>query len=299
SAQTRGVRLGGLIADDRPHVTADADRLQQVMWNLLTNAIKFTPAGGDVEVRLGAAGEEAVVIVRDTGSGIAPGVLPHIFERFRQADSSSTRAHRGLGIGLALVKYLVDLHGGTVSAESAGVGLGATFVVRLPRRLSTAVPPLEAPTRAERPGAWRDVPAIRGARLLAVDDEPDSLEVLATMLAEAGAEVRAAGSVPEALALLEAWRPDAVLSDLEMPGADGFALVRSLRAHADARVAQIPAIAVTAYGRVEDRGRALASGFSDHVVKPFDPPALIAAIVAVLQQRASPGAQAAPSSRAP
>jgi signal transduction histidine kinase len=284
-AEARGIGLRTVVTTDKVHVTGDADRLQQVVWNLLSNAIKFTPRDGHVEACLEASDGDVFIVVRDTGAGIAPDVLPHVFERFRQGDSSSTRAHRGLGIGLALVKHLVDLHGGTVTAESAGIGLGATFVVRLRRSSPDAAPGRDRVARADRTGGWLDVPAIRGIRVLAVDDDADSLEVLATMLREAGANVHIAVAAEDALAVLDQWEADVVLSDLEMPGMDGFALVGRIAAHGDPRIARLSVIALTAYGRMEDRIRALSSGFVEHIAKPFDPAAVVSAILAAVGRR--------------
>jgi signal transduction histidine kinase/CHASE1-domain containing sensor protein/ActR/RegA family two-component response regulator len=282
AANGKRIRLTTARAPDVGRVAGDADRLQQVVWNLLTNAIKFTPPGGEVSVCLERIGAHAVIVVRDTGEGIPATALPHVFERFRQADSSSTRAHRGLGIGLALVKHLVELHGGSAAAESEGPGLGSTFTVRLP------VSP--APAAAARADAVPDrhtADALRGARVLVVDDEADSLEMVATVLEHAGAEVRTADSAAAALEILGAFEPDVVLSDIEMPGDDGYTLIRRIRERGSDLAAAVPAIALTAYGRTEDRVRALASGFQDHVTKPFDPHALVAAIGTLVAARRS------------
>jgi signal transduction histidine kinase/ActR/RegA family two-component response regulator len=260
-------------------VLGDATRLQQVFWNLLANAVKFTPPGGRVEVRLERADGQAQVIVQDNGEGIRPDFLPHVFEPFRQADSSMTRAHGGLGLGLAIVRHLVELHGGTISAASPGAGQGATFTVRLPIAPARFGPPRhESPSRAADGSA--EVP-LAGLRVLAVDDEPDARDLLSLVLAQGGAEVRAAGSAEEALATLEGWRPDVVVSDIAMPGEDGYGLIRRLRARAPEEGGRIPAVALTAYARAEDRARALAAGFQVHAPKPIDPEELVTVVRAL------------------
>ncbi|MBI1736200.1 MAG: CHASE domain-containing protein [Candidatus Rokubacteria bacterium] len=286
AADGKRVQLTTAVAPGVGRVAGDPDRLQQAVGNLLTNAIKFTPAGGSVTVRLARADDHGIVVVRDTGEGIPAATLPHVFERFRQADSSSTRAHRGLGIGLALVKHLVELHGGTVTAESAGPGLGSTFTVRLPLARVEPAPGPEPVAHADGAPA-QTADALHGTRILVVDDEPDALEMVAAILGHAGAELRTAPSVAAALGILDDWRPDLVLSDIEMPGDDGYTLIQRIRERPSEKDARVPAIAVTAYGRMEDRLRALAAGFQEHVTKPFDPGVLVAAIGALLDGRRS------------
>jgi len=263
-------------------ITGDADRLQQVVWNLLSNAIKFTPTGGRVQVRVERVGSHMEVVVSDTGKGIQADLLPYVFDRFRQEDSSSTRRHGGLGLGLALVKYIVELHGGTVGAESAGVDRGATFVVRLPL---TARLVLQGGAKERRPGHWSaaagGVDGIEGLRVLVVDDEAEAVELFTRVFTQHGAEVIAAKSTAEAIALLPAKRPDVLVCDIEMPGADGYALIRNVRALAPQAGGSIPAVAVTAYGSADDRIRLLAAGFQMHVPKPVDPAELITVVASV------------------
>jgi signal transduction histidine kinase/ActR/RegA family two-component response regulator len=253
-------------------VTGDPARLQQVVWNLLMNAVKFTPRGGEVEVLAERDGASVQITVRDTGKGITPEMLPHIFERFRQADSSSTRSYGGLGLGLALVKHLVELHGGTVSAESAGDGQGATFTVALP----VAQAPVPAGLLPAPHGAAvsvevaANITRLDHLRVLVVDDDGEGLALAEAILTRAGAEVRTSGSAADALEVLQQWRPDVLVSDVEMPGEDGYSLIRKVR-ELEAGKANMPAIALSGYGRPQDRLRALAAGFNMHVPKPVDP----------------------------
>ena len=257
-------------------IQGDPDRLQQGVWNLLSTAIKFTPEGGHVEVTLERVDSHFELTVRDTGKGIAPEFLPYLFERFRQADASVTRALGGLGLGLAIARHLVELHGGTVEAQSAGERKGATFRVRIPLRLATedssTYEAREAPPGKER------VP-LGGLRVLVVDDEPDTCDALEAILEEAGAEVRACRSAAEALAELDDWWPDVLLSDIAMPGEDGYSLLRSVRAQEARHGRVIAAVALTAYARAEDRRKALSAGFQMHVPKPVDGDDLIAVVV--------------------
>jgi signal transduction histidine kinase len=277
-AQVKGVRLAARLDPSVGPVWGDAHRLQQVIWNLLSNAIKFTPAGGLVEVTLERADPCARVRVQDTGSGIKPEFLPHVFDRFRQGDGSSTRPHGGLGIGLALVRDLVGLHRGTVGGHSDGEGLGATFVVELPL-MAVRVPdpaPAEGPVPSG-PSIER-FPVLTGVRVLVVDDDADARELLALVLEQSGAEVTCAASASEALDALARVRPSVLLSDLAMPDDDGYALVHKLRDLGLDRGGRVRAVAVSAYARDEDRARALAAGFETHVPKPVEPATLIALV---------------------
>ncbi|HZF11718.1 MAG TPA: response regulator [Thermoanaerobaculia bacterium] len=260
-------------------VLGDPDRLQQVIWNLFSNAIKFTPVGGRVDVDL-RAGEGCVEIrVSDTGSGIHPQFLPYVFDRFRQAESTSTRSHGGLGLGLSIVRHLVELHGGTVAVESAGEGKGATFTVSLPARaifLPVTSPAAALPsTVAVAP--WGSRP-LAGVRVLVVEDEDDTRELLVRALESNGAAVTAVASVAQALEQLDRRLPDVLLSDIGMPEEDGYTLIHKLRARGADQGATLPAAALTAYARTEDRERALAAGFQTHIAKPIDPSELIAAV---------------------
>jgi CheY-like chemotaxis protein/two-component sensor histidine kinase len=255
-------------------VTGDATRLQQVVSNLLTNAVKFTPAGGWIEVRLDRVERQARITVADNGQGIEASFLPYIFERFRQADGSSTRIHGGLGLGLAIVKHLVDLHGGTVRAESPGPGLGATFTVDIPLLPETAASAPGADLRLARPDPRKP---LAGVRVLVVDDQPDSRDLIALILEECGAAVTSVDSVAAALDSLDFSPPDVIVSDVGMPGRNGYDLARALRERAP-RYGAIPAIAVTAYARFEDRQQAMAEGFDDHVSKPIRPQELVSTV---------------------
>jgi CheY-like chemotaxis protein len=254
--------------------------LQQVVWNLLMNAVKFTPDGGSVRLELRRAASHVQIVVSDTGQGIAAHVLPHVFERFRQADSSSTRSHGGLGLGLALVKHLVELHGGAVSAQSAGEGRGTTVVVSLPTARSTIAdtPVARGPVSVPDNELVPRPDCLRGVRVLVADDDHDALLLITTILAGGGAEVRTSASASTALEALVDWLPDVLVSDIGMPGEDGYALIANVRALRAEQGGRTPAIALSAYGRPNDRVRALAAGFNMHVPKPVDPGELTAIV---------------------
>ncbi|MDG2525203.1 PAS domain S-box protein [Stenotrophomonas sp. HITSZ_GD] len=269
-------------------VLGDSTRLQQVFWNLLSNAIKFTPAHGSIEVRVGREGSHIVVAIQDSGDGIAPEFLPHLFGRFRQADGTTTRRHGGLGLGLAIVQQLVEMHGGEVSASSAGRGCGATFRVRLPEQPAQGQRPRRELRRRLGHEQVVEAQALAGLRLLAVEDQPDMLEYLRRLLEEQGAEVVMAGSATDALALLDDGgheRYDALLTDIGMPGMDGYGLIRTLRENMGLDAGAIPAIAVTALARADDRNRALASGFQEHLAKPYSVAQLVSAVRAASRHR--------------
>jgi signal transduction histidine kinase/CheY-like chemotaxis protein len=254
-------------------VVGDANRLQQVAWNLLANAAKFTPQGGTIAVRLARRGDEAELQVRDNGRGISPAFLPHVFERFRQADSSSTRSYNGLGLGLAIVRHLVELHGGSVAADSAGEDQGATFTVRLP--LAGAADARALDSRGPQREPQQDSsPTLSGLRVLLVDDEEGILELLHDIFAFCGADVRTCTSARAALALLQGWRPAVLISDIAMPGEDGYWLIRAVRALRPEDGGATPAVALTAYARPEDRHQILEAGFQLYVPKPVEPRAL-------------------------
>ncbi len=254
-------------------MSGDSARLQQVVWNLLSNAVKFTPEGGRIDVRLECTASHAKLTVADTGKGISKEFLPQVFDRFRQADSSTTRSIGGLGLGLAIVRHLVELHGGTVQAESPGNGLGATFAAAFPL-IPTRVesPPLRSTDGHTSNGSA----ALDGLRVLVVDDEPDARLVISNLIARTGAEVKTCGSAREALELIEHWRPDVLMSDIAMPGEDGYSLINKVRALPAERGGHIPAAAFTAYAREEDRQRALAAGYQMHVAKPITSGQLVA-----------------------
>jgi signal transduction histidine kinase/ActR/RegA family two-component response regulator len=283
AADAKGIRLQSVLDPRAGPITGDSNRLQQVVWNLLINAVKFTPKDGQIQVHLQRINSHVEIVVSDTGQGIAPGVLPLIFERFRQADSSSTRTHAGLGLGLALVKHLVELHGGSVVAQSAGEGRGATFIVKLP--LMIAEMPY-GPVPRVHPTAPSAEPLAAGARLdglkiLVVDDDPDALELATVILEGAGALVKRARSASEGLHTLREWHPDVLVSDIEMPGEDGYSLIRKVRALDPADGSRTLAVALTAYGRTQDRILSLAAGYSMHVPKPVDPGELTTIIASV------------------
>ena len=269
SAEAKGLRLEGIVDPRGALINGDPVRLQQVVWNLLMNAVKFTPSGGHVQLRFRRTPTQAEITVTDTGQGIPASALPFIFDRFRQWDSSSTRAHSGLGLGLALVKHLTELHRGTVAAESSGEGMGATFRVTLPLTIASQLAPGEpaAPVGALLGAAVR----LDGLRVLAVDDEPDALELASAILGSAGATVRTCRSAAEGLALVRSWHPDVLVSDIDMPGEDGYSLIKKVRALGEEDGGRTPAIALTAYGRMEDRVQTLSSGYSMHLPKPVDP----------------------------
>jgi CheY-like chemotaxis protein len=287
-AEGKGTRLQSALDPRVGPVAGDPARLQQVVANLLMNAVKFTDRDGRVQVHLQRVDSHVEIVVADTGRGIDPALLPVIFDRFRQADSSSTRAHGGLGLGLALVKHIVELHEGTVAAHSAGEGKGATFVVTLPLGggplAEGPVPrePATAPVVDATAGGVR----LDGLRVLVVDDDRDAVELATAILAGAGAVVRTCGSAREALAALQAWRPDVLVSDIEMPDEDGYALIRKVRALDAERGGGTPAVALTAHGRSQDRMSSLTAGYSMHVPKPVHP-AELTTIVASLAGRAT------------
>jgi len=287
AADAKALQLETVVNGPRPGlVTGDPSRLQQVVWNLLSNAVKFTPRGGRVELLLRRVSSQVEIVISDTGQGIAPEMLPHVFERFRQADSSSTRKHGGLGLGLALVKHLVDLHGGDVVAHSPGKGKGATFTVTLP--ISAAEIPAGSAGRPSPSASSANIeplPAVvrlDDLRVLVVDDDEDAVRLAEAILLGAGAQVQSCLTAAEALALLRQWRPDVLVSDIEMPVEDGYSLIRKVRALAAEQGGHTPAIALTAYGRAQDRQRTLAAGYSMHVPKPVDPGELTAIIASVV-----------------
>jgi CheY-like chemotaxis protein len=250
----------------------DAERLKQVVWNLLSNAIKFTPAGGLIEVRLERLENKALLIVSDTGQGIDPEFLPRIFDRFRQADSSSKRRQGGLGLGLAIVKHIVELHGGAIYAYSRGEGQGSDFMITLPLAVQTDATQREElwPVRPDIQVETRST-SLRGARVLVVDDDHDTREILAVMLARYGTEVRSAGSAAEAVDIFGRWRPDVLVSDIGMPVEDGYALIKKIRTLPSEEGGDVPAIALTAFAAAQDKEKAIESGFQKHISKPVEP----------------------------
>jgi CheY-like chemotaxis protein len=286
-AESKGVRIRKIVDTGVTSVAGDPVRLQQIVWNLLSNAVKFTPRGGLVQLRLSRVNSHVEIAVIDTGQGIAPEFLPHVFDRFRQADQRITRTHGGLGLGLSIVRHLVELHGGTVHAESEGEGRGSTFTVKLP------VAPVYMETEAgERvhPTARETLPnygcpdRLDGLKILVIDDERDTLEMLRIGLTNCGAGVTVAGSAGEALEAIASSMPDVIISDIGMPDMDGYELMRKIRALPPEQGGRVPAVALTAYARTEDRLQALRSGYQMHVPKPVELAELVT-VTASLAQR--------------
>ncbi|MDP9036098.1 MAG: PAS domain S-box protein [Myxococcota bacterium] len=279
AAETRSITVVTTIDEHAGPMMGDPQRLQQVVWNLLSNAIKFTPKGGRIGISVERVDSSLQLIVSDSGRGIAPEFLPHVFERFKQADGSATRAHGGLGLGLAISRHIVELHGGTIEVKSRGEGCGATFAVLLPlspiRRQTSRRRALHG---AAAPGTLEQRPELKGLRVLVVDDEPDARELLVEVLANCGAVVSSAASVAEAMANVVSGRPDVVVADIGMPGEDGYELIRRIRALPPDAGGSTPAAALTAYARTEDRRKALDAGFMMHVPKPVEPAELIAVV---------------------
>jgi CheY-like chemotaxis protein/two-component sensor histidine kinase len=284
SAEAKRIRLLKILDSTVGATRGDPNRLQQVLWNLLTNAVKFTPSGGHIQVILERVNSHVEIVVEDTGVGIQPDFLPHVFDRFRQADATTTRRYGGLGLGLSIVKTLIELHGGSVRVKSPGENQGATFIVSLPvavvhpEQTSTAA---RTPQRTETDVEAIELPRLDGARILIVDDEPDGRGLLARILESRGAVPTSVGSAKQALEELQHQVFDLMLSDVGMPDMDGYQLIQEARKLSD-RVARLPAIAVTAYARAEDRQRSLLAGYQMHIAKPVDARELIAAIAGLL-----------------
>jgi signal transduction histidine kinase/CheY-like chemotaxis protein len=289
-AEAKGIELGSVIEDETGRVMGDPDRLQQIFLNLLSNAVKFTFTGGRITVRVRQVERNAEIAVSDTGQGIAPDVLPRIFDRFRQADSATTRRHGGLGLGLAIVRHLVERHDGHVHAASPGGGRGATFTVTLP--LADVAETSEVETRTlmrrhrTRPQGPPTIHALEGLRVIVVDDEADAREWLSTMLEQFGAKVTAVESAAAALETLDVVKPAVLVVDVGMPGVDGYTFVERLRARPPEEGGRTPAVAVTAYASREDRARAIAAGFDDHCPKPVHASELVP-VIATLSGRAA------------
>ena len=272
AAAAKGLKIETILDPDAGPVVGAADRLRQVVWNLLINAIKFTPRAGRIQVQLRKVDSHVEIVVSDNGEGIRSDILPYIFDRFRQGDSTTTRPHGGLGLGLALVRHLVDLHGGHVRAASDGPGRGATFVVELPvAMVGSSVETAEAAANAA------TLP-LQGVRVLLVDDDADGLDLTTVMLTNSGAQVKSAVSAAAALEILGSWPADVLVSDIEMPGEDGYSLLHRIRTRERGGSSRLPALALTAYGRPEDRKRTLGAGFNLHLAKPTDPAELVLAV---------------------
>jgi signal transduction histidine kinase len=282
AAEAKGVVLQPSLDPDVGPVAGDPERMQQVIWNLLTNAVKFSQPNGYVQIRLQKVNSHAELIVSDGGCGIAPDFLPYVFHPFRQGEGTTTRRHPGLGLGLAIVRHLVELHGGVVSASSPGEGKGATFKVTLPTVVAPRNLPDQVIARTVRSSNVLDVlPTLAGVRVLVVEDETDARDVVSAMLQQAGAAVRAAASAEEALGVLDSEQFDVLVSDIGMPVQDGYTLMRRVRQRPRKAGGRIPAVALTAYARSEDRLQALAAGFQIHVAKPVQPEELVTVVASL------------------
>jgi PAS domain S-box-containing protein len=287
AADAKQIRIQTILDPRAAPISGDPDRLQQIIWNLVSNAVKFTPKLGVVQVRLERVNSHVEIAVSDTGAGITPDFLPHIFERFRQADSSTTREHGGIGLGLAIVRHLVELHGGTIHAASGGPNQGSTFRVRLPLMVVHQETPVERrfhPATDTVGGVAAPLPDLAGVQVLAVDDDADARGLVSETLQAAGARVTTVDSVEQALQAVESSPPDVLIADIGMAGLDGFELIARVRKSADPIVRDIPAAALTAYARAEDRMKSLQSGFQMHLAKPVDPSELIVAVASLAKR---------------
>jgi signal transduction histidine kinase/ActR/RegA family two-component response regulator len=284
AAEAKGVHLEMLLDVKPDRISGDANRLQQVVWNLLSNAVKFTPKGGRVQIKLEHVASHARVIVSDTGAGINPAFLPHVFEPFRQADGTTTKGQGGLGLGLAIAHQLVEMHGGTLSAASEGEGRGASFTMSVPVAAVRTTAPEDVDSMASAALQSKSFapPAISGLKILAVDDEGDSRDMIRAVLEENGARVMTAGSTKEALEALPGWNPDVLICDIGMPGEDGYALIKRLRETEAKHGKNTPAIALTGYARIEDRMRAISAGFQVFIAKPIEANELTAIVASVI-----------------
>jgi PAS domain S-box-containing protein len=289
AAEAKSIRLQTMLDPAAGPISGDADRLQQIVWNLLTNAVKFTPKGGRIQVKVQRVNSHVEIVVSDSGIGISKEFLPHVFDRFRQADASITRTHGGLGLGLSIVHQLVDLHGGNVSVQSEGEGKGATFIITLPFVGVVTSPPHETeavhPTHSDELVSFEGLPSLQGLKVLVVDDEADTRELIEEVLKECGSEVITTSSAADALVAIEQHKPDILISDLGMPDEDGYSLISKIRSLPADQGGLIPAAALTAYARAEDRMRVLRSGFQFHLPKPVDSAELVT-VVASLSGRA-------------
>jgi signal transduction histidine kinase/ActR/RegA family two-component response regulator len=286
AADAKGIRVENVIDPAAGPISGDPERLQQVLWNLLSNAVKFTNRGGKVQARLERVNSHAELTVSDTGIGISREFLPHVFERFRQADAGITRERGGLGLGLSIARQLTEMHGGTIDVSSAGLGHGATFRVKLPMMIVHSLRDEEPRVHPRAESAAINVAAadLHGIHVLAVDDEPDALALVSEALEAVGARITTAPSAERALDALATELPDVVVADLGMPRMDGFQFIDRLRHHPNQQVREIPAAALTAYARSEDRMKAMRAGFQIHLAKPIDPAELITTIAALAKR---------------
>jgi CheY-like chemotaxis protein/nitrogen-specific signal transduction histidine kinase len=286
AAAAKDITIRSVLEPFAGTVLGDPGRIQQIVWNLLSNAVKFTPRGGKVEVVVRNAASSVELLVNDTGAGIDPAFVPFVFDRFRQEDGRSTRVHGGLGLGLAITRHLVELHGGTIAAQSDGPGQGTRFTVTLPvtavRRPSERTPrPVPSPMAAARNRVDERLAVLQGLRVLAVDDDPDSLRLVHAVLEMAGAKVTAATNVPDALLAFEQETPQVLVSDIGMPEHDGMELMRRIRALPPEKGGRIPAAALTGYARAADRTQMLSAGYMIHLAKPVEPDELLAAVASL------------------
>lgn len=282
AADAKGIKLQSVLDPRAGPVAGDPERLQQVLWNLLSNAIKFTPKGGRVQIRLARVNSSVEIMVSDTGQGISAEFLPYVFERFRQADNTTTRQHSGLGLGMAITKHIVELHGGTIRAVSPGDGQGASFILKLPVMILHH-PEHFSNVATEQPPIASDAPPAQlarldGVRVLIVDDERDTRDLLMTVLTQSGALVEAVATVADALEIIRLKKLDLLVSDIEMPNEDGYSLIRKVRVLEEGQDKRIPAIALTAHARASDRLQALSAGYQLHMPKPVEPAELVMAI---------------------
>jgi CheY-like chemotaxis protein/anti-sigma regulatory factor (Ser/Thr protein kinase) len=285
--EAKEIKIETIISASLRLISGDADRLQQVVWNVLSNAAKFTPAGGKVEISVSQTDSHVQIQVKDNGPGIDPAFLPHVFERFRQADGSTTRTHGGLGLGLAIVRHLVELHGGTIAVENREKKSGAIFTIRLPLPSGELRSEVLAGAASILKETQSERPSLEGLRILVVDDETDALDLIGVELAQHGAKVIGVASAEEALNALENAEFDLLISDIGMPKTDGYELIRQIRKQEEGTSRKIPAVALTAYARVQDRMQAIIAGFSTHVAKPVEANELIT-VVASLVGRLAP-----------
>jgi len=273
AADAKGITLDYYAEPGLGAISADSARVHQIIWNLLSNAVKFTPHGGKISLRVEQDETDARVTVKDSGQGIDPEFLPRVFDRFRQADSSTTRSFGGLGLGLAIVRHLVELHGGTVSAQSDGVTKGATFTVTFPLMADRTVPVAHTSDFTS-----SDTYSLDGLKVLLVDDEPEARQIISTVITRTGAEVKSCQSAHEALVKLSEWKPDVILSDIAMPEQDGYSFIRQVRSLPRDKGGDTPAAALTAYARDIDRRQALAAGYQMHIAKPIGASQLVTMI---------------------
>ena len=274
TADAKGIRIETYFETTSARISGDANRLQQVVWNLLSNAVKFTHSGGRVCVNVSQVGPTVEIAVSDTGEGINKEFMPYVFDRFRQADSTTTRQHGGLGLGLAIARHLVEIHGGTIKAESLGEGRGSTFTIRLPLFEMAAVATTSGDTQ---PRLTRAPQLLSGLKVLLVDDDSDTLKLMATALTKRQANVTAVSSANEAIRAITLNRPDVLVSDIAMPDEDGYGLIEKVRRLENGE-SEIPAVAITAYAKDEDRERALSSGFQIYLAKPVELTELISVV---------------------